>query len=101
MKCISPLQNRNLALSVYVQPKASKNRIAGMHGNSVKVCVTAPPTENKANEAVIKFIADLFNVPKSAVSIKSGKQGRNKKLLISNLTLDKAQETLAGALSAT
>ena len=99
MKCISCLQNKHIALNVYVQPRASKNRIAGMHGNSVKVCVTAPPAENKANEAVIKFIADLFNVPRSAVSIKSGKQGRNKKVLISSLTLDKAYETLSSALS--
>ena len=99
MKCISCLQKKHIALSVYVQPRASKNRIAGMHGNSVKVCVTAPPAENKANEAVIQFIADLFNVPKSAVSIKSGKQGRNKKVLISNLTLNKACKTLSSALS--
>jgi uncharacterized protein (TIGR00251 family) len=99
MKCLSCLQNKNLALSVYVQPRASKNRIAGIHGNSVKVCVTAPPVENKANEAVIGLIADLFSVPRSAVSIKSGKQSRNKKVFISNLTLSKARETLSVALS--
>jgi len=100
MKYISSRQSNNLALNVYVQPKASKNRIAGLHGNSVKICVTAPPTENKANEAVIIFIADLFRVSKSAVSIKSGRQSRNKIILISNLNLDKAREILAGALSA-
>ena len=100
MKYISCLQTNSLTLSVYVQPKASKNRIAGLHRNSVKICVTAPPTENKANEAVIKFIAGLFRVPKSAVSIKSGRQSRNKKILISNLNLDKARDILAEALSA-
>jgi len=99
MKCLSCLQNKNLALRVYVQPRASKNRIVGVHGNSVKVCVTAPPVENKANEAVIELIADLFRVPRSAVSIKRGKQGRNKKVLISNLSLSKASETLTLALS--
>ena len=62
MKCITLLQDENLALQVYVQPRASRNRIAGIHGNAVKVCVTAPPVENKANEAVVHFFADLFGV---------------------------------------
>ena len=72
-----------------------------MHGNAVKVCVTAPPVENKANAAVVHFIAGLFGVPKSAVSIKSGRQGRNKKVLIMNLTLGEAQEILSKALAET
>ena len=101
MKCFSSLQNKSLALNIYVQPRASKNRIAGMHGDSLKVCVTSPPVDNMANKAVIQFIADLFSVPKSAVSIKSGKQGRNKKVLISNLTMRKARETLSGVLTKT
>jgi uncharacterized protein (TIGR00251 family) len=99
MKCITSLQNKSLALHLYVQPRASRNRVAGMHGNAVKVCVTAPPVENKANEAVIAFIADLLGVPKSSVSIKSGRQGRNKTVLINNLALKEAQATLSGALS--
>jgi len=70
-----------------------------MHGNAIKVYVTAPPVENKANGAVIHLFADLFGVPKSAVSIKSGRQGRKKKVLISNLALDEAQETLTRTLS--
>jgi uncharacterized protein (TIGR00251 family) len=99
MKCLSSLSNNDLALNVYVQPRASKSRIAGMHGNSIKLCVTAPPVDNKANEAVIHFLADLFGVPKSAVAIKSGKQGRSKKVLLSNLSLNQAKETLSAALA--
>jgi len=99
MKCINSLSNKDIALSVYVQPRASKNRLAGMHGNSIKVCVTAPPVENKANEAVRNFIAALFGVPKSAVVIKSGKQGRSKKILISNLSINAAREILTAALA--
>ena len=101
MKCIARLQNKTLALNVYVQPRASKNRVAGMHGSAIKVCVTAPPVENKANESVIHFIADLFGVPKSSISIKSGRQGRNKKVLIMSLALGEAQEILSRALSKT
>ena len=101
MDCIADLKNNSLALSVYVQPRASRNMVAGMHGSAIKVCVTAPPAENKANGAVIHFFADLFGVPKSAVSIKSGRQGRNKKVLINNLALAEARKTLSRALSKT
>ena len=72
-----------------------------MHGSAIKVCVTAPPAENKANKAVINFVADVFRVPKSSVSIKSGRQGRNKKVLINGLALEDAQDILARALSKT
>ena len=82
-------------MNVYVQPRASRNRIAGMQGKAIKICITAPPVENKANEAVIRFMADLFGVPKSYVSIKSGRQSRNKKVLISNLALVDAEEILS------
>ena len=99
MKCLRCLQNNSLALDVYVQPRASKNRVTGMHGSALKICVTAPPVENKANEAVIDFIAELLGVPKSTVSIKSGKQGRSKRLLVSNLALKNAQEALSRTLS--
>ena len=101
MKCLSSLQKKKLALRVYVQPRASRNRVAGMHGSALKICVTAPPVENKANEAVIHFIADLFSVPKSAVSIKSGRQGRNKNVILTNLALGEAREVLSTALSKT
>ena len=101
MKCISCLQDKSLALHVYVQPRASQNRVAGIHGSAIKVCITAPPVENKANEAVIRFMADLFGVPKSSVSIKSGRQGRNKKVIIMNLTLGEAEEILSKALDKT
>ena len=101
MKCLTALQDKKCLLNVYVQPRASKNRVAGMYNNSVKICVTAPPLENRANEAVIQFVAGLFNLPKSAVSIKSGKQGRNKKVLINNLSHDAARKILAGALTTT
>jgi uncharacterized protein (TIGR00251 family) len=101
MKCIACLQDNTLALNVYVQPRASKNRVAGLHGSAVKICVTAPPVENNANAAVIHLIAKLLGVSKSSVSIKSGSQARNKKVIISNLALREAQEALTRALSKT
>ena len=101
MDCIANLQNNSITFNVYVQPRASRTRVAGMHGNAIKICITAPPVENKANGAVIHFFADLFGVPKSTVSIKSGRQGRNKKVLIQNLALEEAEEILSRALPKT
>ena len=101
MECLTYLKNKSLAVNVYVQPRASKNRVAGMHGGAIKLCVTAPPVEDKANGAVISFMADILGVPKSAVSIKSGRQSRSKKVIITNLTLEKAQEKLSRVLSKT
>ena len=101
MDGITNRNDNNIALNVYVQPRASRNRVAGMHGNAIKICVTAPPVENKANGAVIHFFADLFGVPKSAVSIKSGRQGRHKKVLIHNIALEEAEEILSRALPQT
>ena len=98
---LTKTKNNDLALSVYVQPRASNNRIAGLHGKAIKVCVTAPPLDDKANSAVIHLFAELFGIQRSAVSIKSGKKARNKKVLINNLALEEAEEALASALPKT
>ena len=101
MDCIAKTKNNDLAFTVYVQPRASSNRIAGLHGKAIKVCVTAPPVDDKANTAVVHLFADLFGVPRSAVSIKSGRQGRNKKVLINDLALEEAEDILSRALPKT
>jgi len=69
-----------------------------MHGNAVKLCITAPPVDDKANGAVIVFLSKLFGLPKSALQIKTGRQGRNKQILISNFSLMQAQKALADAM---
>ena len=98
MECIQSQKN-GIALQVYVQPRSSRTKIAGMHGGAIKVWVAAPPVENKANGAVILLFADLFRVPKSAVSITNGLQGRRKTVQVENLSLEAAQKTLAGILA--
>jgi len=56
----------SISLSIHVQPKASRTRIAGLHGDAVKLCITSPPVDGKANAAVIQFLAKLFKIPKAA-----------------------------------
>jgi len=57
------------SLSIHVQPKASRTRVAGRHGDALKLCITSPPVDGKANAAVIAFFAKLFKIPKGAVTI--------------------------------
>lgn len=75
-------QNDNLILNCYLQPKASNDVIVGLHGESVKIRITSPPIEGKANAHLVKFLAKQFGVAKSAVSIVSGELGRQKRVRI-------------------
>ncbi len=88
-----------ISLAVHIQPNSSRNQINGTHGDRLKIRITAPPVEGKANAAVIGFIAKLLNIPKSAVFIKSGKQSRDKKLLLSGISMDKARKIIETELS--
>lgn len=83
-------QATGLKVSIYVQPKSSRTRLVGLHGDALKLCITAAPVDGKANEAVIVFFAKLFHLPKAAVSIQSGVQSRNKTLFVSGLNREKA-----------
>jgi len=75
-------QAGDLILSCHLQPKASKDEFAGLHGDSVKIRITAPPIEGRANAHLLKFIGKQFGVAKSRVTIISGELGRQKRVLI-------------------
>jgi len=87
---LTAINGANVMLTVYVQPKASQTRVAGIHDGALKISVTAPPVEGKANAALIKFLAKLFRIPKSAISIESGEQSRTKRFLLSGLSYAEA-----------
>lgn len=65
-----------------IQPRSSKNRIAGVHGDALKINLTAPPVDGAANRMCISFLAEHLGVPKSSVDIRSGHTGRKKRILI-------------------
>ena len=87
---MSPLDvrevNGRVRLSVRVQPRASTNGVAGIHGNSLKIRLTAPPVEGAANEALVKFLADTFAVPRRAIKILAGESSRSKIVEIEGVT---------------
>lgn len=78
---------------VFVQPRSSKNTISGIHGDALKIKLTAPPVDNAANRMCTTFLAKLLGVPKSSIEILSGHTGRTKQVLLrSNQVNLSAQE---------
>ena len=73
-------------LSVRVQPRASKDELAGEMNGALKVRLRAPAVENRANDALIDFLAQLLKTPKSAVRILSGDRSRTKRIEIRGVT---------------
>ncbi|PMG40610.1 DUF167 family protein YggU [Shewanella sp. 10N.286.52.B9] len=75
-------QQQDLLLNLYIQPKASRDKIVGLHGDEIKIAITAPPIDGKANSHLIKYLAKAFKVPKSDVMLLKGLQGRHKQVKI-------------------
>lgn len=76
-----------LLVSCWIQPRASRNSIAGFHGDALKIALTAPPVDGKANAALREFMADEFDLPKSSVEIVSGLTGRRKTVALRGVSL--------------
>jgi len=72
-----------ITLTLHVQPGAKHSEIAGLHGAALKVRLAAPPVDGRANEALQRFIAELFAVPLRQVELKQGAQSRHKVVAIS------------------
>jgi uncharacterized protein (TIGR00251 family) len=71
-----------LTLTLHVQPGAKRTDVAGLHGEALKIRLAAPPVEGRANEALLKFIAEFFGVPLRQVELKQGGQSRHKVVAI-------------------
>ncbi len=90
-----------VTFAVRVHPRARKNAISGTVGDALKLALTAPPVEGKASQAVIEFFADLFQIPRSSVTIASGETSRNKVVRISGMSRAAVEQRLAGELAQT
>lgn len=75
-------RENDLVLSVQIQPKSSKDEVVGMLGENLKIKITAPPIDGKANAHLCSLIAKWFDVPKSRVNILKGETSKIKTLLI-------------------
>ena len=86
---------KGITFAVKVHPRARKNAISGVVGDALKLALTAPPVEGKANQAVIEFFAELFAIPRSSVTIASGETSRNKLVRIAGLSRTAIEQRLA------
>jgi uncharacterized protein (TIGR00251 family) len=75
-----------VSLAVRVQPRARRNAIVGELGDALKIALTAPPVDGRANEACIEFFAELLSVPRSSVTIASGQTSRNKVVRVTGIS---------------
>jgi hypothetical protein len=69
-------------LSVRLHPDARKNSVTGVHGGALKIALTAPPVEGKANEALIALLAEALHLPRARVSLVAGVTSRTKTIRI-------------------
>ncbi len=90
--------DKGATFAVRVQPRASRNAVAGKVGDALKVALTAPPVEGKANEACVDFLANLLKVPRSSVTIASGESSRNKVVRIAGMRANELEQRLRAAI---
>jgi uncharacterized protein (TIGR00251 family) len=84
----------SVTFAVRVHPRAKKNAITGEVGDALKLALTAPPVDGKANEACIEFFAKLLKVPRSSVTIAAGQTSRNKVIRVAGLSADEIKKRL-------
>lgn len=80
----------DVVLSLHIQPGAKKTEVAGTHGEALKVRLGAPPVDGKANDALIAYLADRLDLPKSRVILEAGQTSRSKRVRIVNAASDVA-----------
>jgi len=93
---VIPVQESNggATFAVKVRPRAKKNTVSGELGDALKVSLTAPPVDGKANEACIEFFAKLLKVPRSSVTIASGQTSRTKIIRIAKLSAEEVRRRM-------
>lgn len=80
--------------AVKVHPRAKKTAITGEVGDALKLALTAPPADGKANQACVEFFAELLKVPRSSVTIAAGQTSRNKVIRVAGLSAEEVRRRL-------
>ncbi|MDR3734193.1 MAG: DUF167 domain-containing protein [Acidobacteriaceae bacterium] len=86
------------SLAVRVHPGARRNAIAGVHDGALKISLTTPPTDGRANQALLIFLAEQLRLPRARVSLLTGASNRSKTLQIHSLSADELRNALEAIL---
>ncbi|MFO0797537.1 MAG: DUF167 domain-containing protein [Gemmataceae bacterium] len=85
-------------MAVRAQPGARKNAVAGEHGGALKVAVTAPPEDGRANTAIVELLRDWLGLKRSEIELATGQTNRNKQVLIRGRSPEELAALLASKL---
>ncbi|MEZ4459602.1 MAG: DUF167 domain-containing protein [bacterium] len=82
------------AIQVYAAPRSSRSKIVGLHDGRVKIQISAPPVDGAANDALIRFLAEVLNVPRAQVALTNGHGSKRKTLEVSGVTAEQATSAM-------
>src|SRR5262249_48752797 len=87
-----------VTFTVKVHPRARKDAVTGVVGDALKLALPAPPLEGRANQAVVEFFDDLFEIPRASVTIASGETSRVKRILVAGVERKTVEQRLNAIL---
>ena len=87
-------KDSGVILHLRVQPKSSRNQLVLEPSGQIRLAITAPPTDGKANKAILQFVAKYFGVPRRSVELISGEKSREKSVFIDGITLETVSSLL-------
>lgn len=93
-------RGNDVTFAVKVHPRSRRQGLTGLLGDALKLEITAPAVQGKANEACIQFFAELLKVPRSSVTIAAGISSRNKVIRITGASLSTVKRALGSVLHA-
>jgi len=85
-----------VAIEVLVAPRASRSKVLGLHDGRVKIALAAPPVDGAANDALVRLLAELLDVPRSAVRVATGLTARRKTVVVAGVSAPAAAARLLG-----
>ena len=84
MKNFFEVKNNKIFLKVHINPNSKKDEIVGIYNDSLKLKISSPPINGKANKALIKFLSKYLNIPKTKIKIEKGEKSKDKLIVIEN-----------------
>ena len=87
-----------LTLAIKVQPRAKRNAILGELGGALKLALTAPPVDGRANDACLEFLSEILDLDRSSITLVSGQRSRNKVVRVKGLSAQQLRQRLESSM---
>ena len=93
-QALTPAEN-GVYIALHIQPGAKREGVAGLFGTALKIALNAPPVEGKANAALLRFLSGKLGIPRKNIELCSGASSRDKRVFVSGVTIEQAEERLS------